>query len=156
MLALAPNSVMAQVPASPASTQYEWIASVAPRATITIENPHGTITLRRAVDGKVSFRATASAPLWRDVDAVDVRALAHGNDVEICTVVPDVAAPCEDGAIDSAALRRAASLSEYRVDEVVDVPTGVRVVARGLGDVVVADGLAGVTVASLDAPLPMP
>jgi hypothetical protein len=127
-----------------------WSAVVAPHAVVTIENPNGSITIRRARGTAASLQADAEAPLWRDLDAVDVRALAHGDDVELCTVVPDIGAPCRDARQNGDAMRRAAAVSEYRIDEILSVPPGVHVVARGIrGDVFVADDVADVTIAAL-------
>jgi hypothetical protein len=132
---VAPLSAAASEP-----SEYDWSGPLARGATIEIKNPSGDIFVQRAEGNQVEIRALRSAANGNP-DSIEIRTLRTGNTLLVCTEAPYAAvAPvdCSPGPLGEQSARPG-----YRVDELVRVPEGVSVIARGAEGKVVIENASG-------------
>jgi hypothetical protein len=118
------------------SNELDWNGGIAAGSTLTVVDPHGDIFVQRSDDKGISVRALVRSG---DASRVALKPTANGRDLTLCTALPDVPASCDTSA-GRASARDVAAASAYKVDELILVPAGVRVVVRGtVGKIVVED-----------------
>jgi hypothetical protein len=129
---LAPLAALAGEP-----SEYLWDGAIARGATVEVVNPIGDVFVQRSESGRVELRALRSA-VTGDPSLIEMRTVRTDGGLAICSEAPSSTFTCVAGA------RPSTGSTNYRVDELVQVPAGTTVIVRGqTGKIVIEDGASG-------------
>ena len=115
-------------------SEYLWDGALAHGATVEIVNPAGDVFVQRSNSGRVELRALRTSN-GGDSSSIEIRTVRTDAGLAICSEAPSVTFECAAGA------KPPVAASNYRVDELVQVPAGTTVVIRARnGKIVIENG----------------
>ena len=115
-------------------SEYLWDGALAHGATVEIVNPTGDVFVQRSDSGRVELRALRTSS-GGDPSSIEIRTVRTDAGLAFCSEAPSATFACAAGA------KPPAATSNYRVDELVQVPAGTTVVVRARnGKIVIENG----------------
>ncbi|MDX2149348.1 MAG: hypothetical protein SFV54_01340 [Bryobacteraceae bacterium] len=130
MLAFLLAGVSMVAPAAVQRETFHWNGSLDKGETLEIQGVSGVLKTGDSVDGDVHVMAVKEG-LRDDPESVDIAIYAHDRGVTLCTAYPG-SGPCRPGSTQAIGTG-----SDVRVDYVVLLPRGVRLVARDMDGVAI-------------------